>query len=277
MDASQNPAEGGRRVSVSGICTNQLTLQEDLAFWDRHGIVDVGIPLRKLGDGGAEQVAAAGVRVSNLLGWGPRLDDRSSWPEYLERIDSAFEQAITMGAECLVVTTGPAGSLDWERAARSWSDLAEEVFVGAPVRVLLEHTNQLRHDIGFVHTLRDAADLVRPLGLGLVVEVNACWMERGLAHTLSDAADLIGLVQVSDTMPGTRCTPDRAVPGDGMIPLGRVLGEILAAGYRGAFDLEMIGPRIEAEGYEKAVPRALAALRVLLDGIDLRRAESGHR
>jgi sugar phosphate isomerase/epimerase len=217
------------------------------------------------------------VRVSNLLGWGPRLDDRSSWPEYLERIDSAFEQAITMGAECLVVTTGPAGSLDWERAARSWSDLAEEVFVGAPVRVLLEHTNQLRHDIGFVHTLRDAADLVRPLGLGLVVEVNACWMERGLAHTLSDAADLIGLVQVSDTMPGTRCTPDRAVPGDGMIPLGRVLGEILAAGYRGAFDLEMIGPRIEAEGYEKAVPRALAALRVLLDGIDLRRAESGHR
>ncbi len=135
------------------------------------------------------------------------------------------------------------------------------------MRILLEHTNQLRVDVGFVHTLRDAVDLVRSVGIGVVVEVNACWMERGLAVTLADAADLIGLVQVSDTMPGTRCTPHRAVPGDGMIPLARILGDILAVGYTGAFDLEMIGPLIEAEGYEKAVPRAANALRVLLDDI----------
>lgn len=265
------------RISVSGICTNRLTLEEDLAFWGRHGMVDVGVPLRKVGAGDARRVADAGVRVSNLLGWGPPLDDRSSWPAYRERIGLAFEQAATMGAEAVVVTTGPAGSLSWEEAASAWRELALELFADPPVRVLLEHTNQLRHDVGFVHTLRDAVDLVRPLGVGVVVEVNACWMERGLALTLADAADLIGLVQVSDTMPGTHCTPDRAVPGDGMIPLGRVLGEVLAAGYDGAFDLEMIGPRIEAEGYERAVPRAANALRILLDGIDDRRAESEHR
>ena len=109
------------------------------------------------------------------------------------------------------------------------------------------------------------------------MEVNVCWMERGLAETLADAADLIGLVQVSDTMPGTRCTPDRAVPGDGLIPLARILVDILRTGYDGAFDLEIIGPRIEAEGYEKAVPRAANALRSLLDDADVRRAESGHQ
>ena len=262
---------------MSGICTNRLTLEEDLAFWGRQGIVDVGIPLRKVGNRDAQRVADAGVRVSNLLAWGPPLEDRSSWPAYHELIELAFEQAATMRAEALVVTTGPAGSLSWEEAALAWRELALELFAGAPVRVLLEHTNQLRHDVGFVHSLRDAVDLARPVEVGVVVEVNACWTERGLALTLAEAADLIGLVQVSDTMPGTHCTPDRAVPGDGIIPLGRVLGEVLATGYDGAFDLEMIGPRIEAEGYERAVPRAVSSLRNLLDGIDHRRAESGHR
>ena len=38
------------------------------------------------------------------------------------------------------------------------------------------------------------------------------------------------------------------MPGDGDIPFDRILGPLLAAGYTGAFDLELIGPRIEAEG-----------------------------
>ncbi len=84
------------RVSVSGVCTNNLSLEQDLGFWERHRIVDVGIPLRKVGSGDADRVAACGLRVSNLLAWGPRLDDRSSWPEYRELIESAFEQATTM-------------------------------------------------------------------------------------------------------------------------------------------------------------------------------------
>ena len=122
----------GPRVSVNGICTNRLTLHEDLAFWERHGIVDVGIPLRKLGSGDARRVADAGLRVSNLLAWGPPLDDRSSWPEYRERIESAFEQAAEMRSEALVVTTGPAGSLSWEEAALTWCELSEELFAHAP-------------------------------------------------------------------------------------------------------------------------------------------------
>ena len=34
----------------------------------------------------------------------------------------------------------------------------------------------------------------------------------------------------------------------------------MGAGYAGTFDLELIGPRIEAEGYETAVPRAVRAV-----------------
>jgi sugar phosphate isomerase/epimerase len=46
------------------------------------------------------------------------------------------------------------------------------------------------------------------------------------------------------------------VPGDGAIPLERILGWILEAGFEGAFDLELIGPRIDREGHVQAVRRA---------------------
>ena len=59
---------------------------------------------------------------------------------------------------------------------------------------------------------------------------------------------LTGLVQVSDYVLGDRTAPCRAVPGDGAIPLERILGDVLDAGYGGVFDLELVGPRIDAEG-----------------------------
>jgi sugar phosphate isomerase/epimerase len=123
----------------------------------------------------------------------------------------------------------------------------------------------LRVDVGFVHTLRDVVDLARRLGTGVCMEVNACWAERGLAETIAAGVDVIALVQVSDYAIGTRSTPDRLVPGDGDIPLERILRTVLDAGYRGVFDLELIGPRIDEEGYDAAVPRAVAQLSSLLE------------
>jgi sugar phosphate isomerase/epimerase len=96
------------------------------------------------------------------------------------------------------------------------------------------------------------------------MEVNACWAERDLASTIASSMDVIRLVQVSDFKIGTLATPDRRVPGDGDIPLARIIGQVLHAGYGGVFDLELIGPQIDAEGYESAVPRAVEVLGSML-------------
>jgi sugar phosphate isomerase/epimerase len=50
--------------------------------------------------------------------------------------------------------------------------------------------------------------------------------------------------------------PCRAVPGDGAIPLRDIVAHALKLGYAGAFDLELIGPRIDSEGQREAVARA---------------------
>ena len=56
----------------------------------------------------------------------------------------------------------------------------------------------------------------------------------------------------------------RAVPGDGAIPLERILGDVLDAGYTGVFDLELVGPRIDAEGARPATTRAAETLSRML-------------
>ena len=70
----------------------------------------------------------AGLRVTNLIGIGPfRLDDPTQWDEQRARVTRALDAAEALDAECMILTTGPAGSLTWEGAA----DALEEAL--APV------------------------------------------------------------------------------------------------------------------------------------------------
>jgi sugar phosphate isomerase/epimerase len=266
------PGVGADRVSVSAICTFDWSLEEDLAFYAEHGITNVGISLVKLERhgwaDGAARVRDAGLRVTNLIGLGPfHLADPDQWSRQRDRLLHALEAGVTVDAECLVVTTGPAGPLSWEAAADALEEALAPVLGEARDRSLpfaLEHTNTLRDDGGFVHTQADVVDLARRLDVGVCMEINACWAERDLGSTIAAAMDRIRLVQVSDFAVGTLSTPNRLVPGDGDIPLARILGQVLDAGYAGCFDLELIGPAIESEGYATAVPRAVDRLAELL-------------
>ena len=260
------------RVSVSAISTFTWDLPTDLAFYARTGITTVGISVAKLErhgwDDAAARVVDAGLRVTNLIGLGPfHLAAPDRWSAQQDRLVRALDVAQRIGAECLVFTTGPAGPLPWAEAADALEAamapvLAEAAAVGVPFAI--EHTNPLRVDVGFVHTLADAIDLARRLGTGVCMEINACWAERDLAATVHAGVDTLRLVQVSDFAVGTLSTPNRLVPGDGDVPLARIIGDVLSAGYGGSFDLELIGPAIEAEGYETALPRAVAATTALL-------------
>ncbi|HEX5616532.1 MAG TPA: sugar phosphate isomerase/epimerase [Acidimicrobiia bacterium] len=263
------------RVCVSAISSFTNTLDDDVALWERHAVTTVGVSVAKLDRAGwqpgIDRIAGAHLRVANLIGLGPfTLDDPSQWVNQQQRLLRALDAAVQLDAECLVFTTGPAGALAWDDAADALDAAtgpvrAEARRLGIPFA--LEHTNSLRVDVGFVHTLRDVVDLARRLDVGVCMEINACWAERALHRTIADHIDAITLVQVSDYAIGTFTTPARLVPGDGDIPLDRILGALLDAGYTGVFDLELIGPAIEAEGYDTAVPRAVDALGTLLSSL----------
>jgi sugar phosphate isomerase/epimerase len=263
------------RSCVSAISTFRLGLDEDLAFWAAHGVDRVGVSVAKLEafgwDAGAELVqraVAGGLDVVDLIGLGPfHLAKPERWERQRERLVRSIAAAVTVGAPTMVFTTGPFAPLAWDEAADALEAALAPVLAearAAGIDFAIEHTNSLRVDVGFVHTLRDVIDLARRLDTGVCMELNACWAERDLARTIAEGVDRIRLVQVSDFRVGTVASSQRLVPGDGDIPLARIIGELLAAGFGGAFELELIGDAIVAEGYDRVVPRAVAALDALL-------------
>jgi sugar phosphate isomerase/epimerase len=88
-----------------------------------------------------------------------------------------------------------------------------------------------------------------------------------LRETIERAVTRCHLVQLSDYVYGDRSLPCRAVPGDGDIPLALDIGWMLEAGYQGAFDLELIGPRIDKEGQFEATRRATENVTELLQSL----------
>jgi sugar phosphate isomerase/epimerase len=263
------------RSCVSAISTFRLPLDEDVAFWRRHEITNVGVSVAKLEafgwDAGTDIVRRAvdeGLHVRDLIGLGPfHLADPSRWERQRERLTRSIATAATVGAPVIVFTTGPFAPLTWDEAADAFEQAIAPVLGearGHGIDVAIEHTNSLRVDVGFVHTLRDAIDLARRLDVGVCMEMNACWAERDLDRTITEGVDRIRLVQVSDFKVGTVASSQRLVPGDGDIPIERIVRVLLAAGYDGVFELELIGDKIVEEGYDAAVPRAVAALDAVL-------------
>jgi sugar phosphate isomerase/epimerase len=260
------------RLSVSAVSSWRWSFDEDLRWWTEVGIDHVGLSFRKLEGEGLDRATTrideAGLRVSNLvdLGWWD-LAAPESWPGQQARLLDAVGVAAAVGG-CLVLTTGPALGLEWDDAATRFVEALAPVRTEAMARgvgITVEHTGPLRIDLSFVTAFTDGLDLARRAGIGLCMEVSSCFAERNLRASVAASGDVLRHVQLSDFVVGSLCTPDRAVPGDGDIPLGRIVGDIAASGYVGAFELELVGPRIEEEGYDGAIRRSVAVLDDLLD------------
>lgn len=178
-----------------------------------------------------------------------------------QRLDETIDAAASIGASSITFTTGGRGDLPWAEAARRF--VAEIAPCAARARaagisLALEPTSHLYADASIVHRLHDAAMLARQAGIGAGIDLFACWSDADIESAIKAAAPDIALVQVSDYRYGDRALPCRAVPGDGDIPLARLMSLILDTGFRGYFDLEIIGPRLAAEGVETGLRRALA-------------------
>lgn len=269
---------GHPRLSVNSVSSYGQPLAADIAMWGELGVDHVALILPKIDeigwDAAAELVTGAGLRVSTIFG--PtyrRLDaDRSLgwWEEDQRRTVETIEWAASIGAASVYVCSGAAPALDWDDAADAFGALvAPAVARGAELGVplLVEPTNPLRADISFVFWQRDAMDLARRAGTTVMLDLQSCWYERGLEQVVGENIDLVGITQISDYVIGTTRTGDRAVPGDGDVPLERLLRMVVDAGFEGAFDLEVMGPRVEEEGYAGSVRRSVERATELLDRV----------
>lgn len=182
-------------------------------------------------------------------------------------LSATIEAAPAYGTNHVYMVTGGRGRLDWDQAAARFAALVapcRDLAEAKNIALSVETANLLNADIHIAHTLDDTIRLAELAGIGVTIDLGACWFEGGLADKFRRALPLTRLVQVSDYVLGDRSTPCRAVPGDGAVPLERIIGQLLDLGYEGSFDLELSGPRIEAEGHRAAFTRGAKALSDIL-------------
>jgi len=254
------------KVSVNALCFPGAGLPEMAKYWRELAPRRIGFMSSLLGDdlSLARGIIDAGgyqfESMTHLFVPGGHLDPREeTWVERRAQLSRAIEAVSAFGGRSIYMMTGGHGDLTWEQAAETFGAAIAPCVAqadAAGVKLMVEAAPALYADMHIAHSLRDALTLAEMAGIGVCIDLYGCWTEAGLKQTIERAMPRCWLVQVADYVFGDRSVPSRAVPGDGNIPLRRILDWALSAGYAGAFDLELIGPRIDAEGRLEATRRA---------------------
>jgi sugar phosphate isomerase/epimerase len=264
------------RISVNSLCFPTTPLEKVVDYWRAMDPHRVSIIAPQLTPQTVESVRTAvnGYKLETISGhlfMPPRLTpDQECWTTARQRLDTMIDLAAQVGARSIYMLTGGHGTPTWEEAAECfcaaiapWVDHAAH----AGVALAIENASVLYADNHIGHSLRDTVRLAEMAGIGVVIDLYGCWTEAGLRETIERAVTRCHLVQLSDYVFGDRSLPCRAVPGDGDIPLALDIGWMLEAGYQGAFDLELIGPRIDKEGQFEATRRATENVTDLLQSL----------
>jgi sugar phosphate isomerase/epimerase len=209
--------------------------------------------------------------VAHVFRAGHLSRERGEWRDARESLARLIDIAAELGARSIYMLTGGHGGLAWEEAADCFCEAIApcvDQAKAAGIELAIENASALYAEIHIAHSLADTITLAEMAGVGVCIELFFCWAEAGLPALFARAMPRCQLVQLSDYVYGDRSLPARAVPGDGAIPLERIVGSLLQAGYAGTFDLELLGPRIDAEGPSVAVARAAAHASALLTHLE---------
>jgi len=261
-------------ISVNTLSLAAAPLAEQVETVARIGATAITPEVAQLRETGIERSLArlrdCGLAVAAIthraFGFASPTETKAARDRLLQTIDIASQA----GAGSVIMTTGGRGELCWTDAAARFAEAiapCAQAARAAGVVLGIEPTSHLYCDVSIVHRLSDTATVARAAGIGVAMDLFACWVDADIDAAISAAAPMAAVVQVSDYVHGDRGLPCRAVPGDGAMPWHRMIPLIAAAGFSGWLDLEIIGPRLQAEGQEAGLARAAAHIGALLDRV----------
>ena len=262
------------RLSVSEMCTYPLPFAEELALWDELGVHRVGVITAKVDQYGQDAAIAAmkerSMVATTVITRMFDLGAPETWDANRATVNDAVDLAAVIGG-CTYFTPGRRDGRSFDELTDSLAEAVAPCAAYAESRgVRLAIEPSLRTVVSFVHTLRDGAEVAERAGIGVIADLGNCWMERDYEATVRHCGLRIAAVQFADAIVGTPHEPSpggRAVPGDGDLPIQKFIEAALDAGYSGAFELEQVGPKIEAEGHAPALRRAVERATAILEEV----------
>jgi sugar phosphate isomerase/epimerase len=226
------------RLSVNALSSIKWSFDQDLALWQELGVHHAGLLISKVTadqQGKVAKLKAAAIVPSTLVVGSFTLSKPETWDATRTSLNASLDLVASLKGGSVYLTPGRT--------------------TGEPWREVLAIEPSLRTDVSFINTMRDAIDVAELTGLKLIADFGNCWMERDLGEVLRRARPHTCLVQICDVRiagPG-----GRVHLGEGDLPLKRLMQEVLDSGYEGLFDLEVLGPSVEEEGYQSALRRGV--------------------
>ncbi|MCB2064522.1 MAG: sugar phosphate isomerase/epimerase [Novosphingobium sp.] len=251
------------RISITTISSWTWTVEQDIAWFKQEGVAAMGVPTTKFA--GDSEKAVAALAASGLtftaLSAGTGGGMIESEDAALAELAATIDMAQRLRAPSLYFLTGPTKPrMATDEAYAALIRCLPKVNAYAHergVRLAIEHNSISSRAIGFVHTVAGVAEIARAADVDICLELQNCWYEPDLPRLLRENVDRLCIVQVSDFLIDEPLRNNRRVPGDGSMPLEWMIGEVLEAGYKGFFEIEVLGPAIEQEGYDSAMRRSV--------------------
>lgn len=252
--------------SVSEFTTWDQSFEQDVALYRHLSITGIEVCERKLSVDpvhAREQLAMlreSGLRVTSVQ---PRVhalfkdsmcpdmeDPRIRMQEYRRTID-LFADSFPGHNLPLVTIGGNAPDYNFRSAYKTarqlYADLARYA-ADRGVRIMFEplHPILMNADT-FICSLDEALRLIDDVNhpaFGLMLDVWHIWHERDIVSRIQSLGPLIFGVHIGDwPREQPRGPADRVLPGHGIINIPALLGAIDAAGYKGAYCLEIFSDR----------------------------------
>jgi sugar phosphate isomerase/epimerase len=256
------------RLSMNEMTTYRWSFEEDVANYAAAGIGAIGVWRQKLSDFGEEKglelLAESGLAVSNLL-WagGFTGSDGRSLKDSIEDALDAVRLAAQLRASALVVYSGSRAGHTHSHARRLVKDALGKILQLAQeleVTLAMEPMHpECAGEWTFLTCLDDTLAMLDSLShprLKLAFDTYHLGWDPKILARVAELAPKVGIVHLGDGRSPRDREQDRSPLGCGMIPLKEIIGALEAAGYRGYYDVELIGPEIETADYHDLLRRS---------------------
>lgn len=250
-----------RPFGFSEYCTPMWSLEEDLQHYRAAGatcfeLLESKIPCQEVEEK-LDLVRQSGLRVSNVQ---PAVEsffdvklsptkgtleaNRQSLHNSVEflgrsRICDRFNTISGVLPECSWVEALPHFVREYRELCRRAADY--------DIKIMVEPLHPIYCGLdSMISTFAEAAQLVDAVGadnLGFTFDVWHVWDQPNVYDDIRKYADRIWAVHISDWRP-VRCAADRRIPGDGEIPLGKLLRALEATGREYSYLVEFFSDRL---------------------------------
>ncbi len=263
-----------KQLSFNELTTYRWSFEQDVQEYAAAGIAAIGVWRHKLSDfgeaKGAELLREHGLAVSSLL-WagGFTGSDGRSHKDSIEDALDAVRLAAELEASALVMHTGARAGHTHNHAKRLVKIALVEIAQLAEasgVTLALEAMHPgCATDWTYLTGLTEARELLGEIGspaLKLVVDTyHLC--QEGVPDAFDDPdfIDLIGLVQLGDSRVPPAGEQNRCRLGEGALPLEETVRRLCRAGYRGYWEVELLGEDVETTDYAELLDQSQQAIR----------------